>query len=200
MDSNLTGAVIREKLQQYQFYHVIELGEGLSTPGLQEIVPFQQYILKALASLTFEGKRVLDIGCRDGLFCFEAEKRGAENIIGIDNNLSTGAVEFLIPYFHSQVKMFEVNIYDLTPEMFGMFDVIIFPGVLYHLRYPFWALRRIRDVLVDGGQLLIETALLDAWDSHALLFCPIGSESPMKPLAYRFSIPKASSIHCTLSV
>jgi SAM-dependent methyltransferase len=186
MESNPTGSVIRAKLQQYLFFQVIELDEGLFTPGFQEVVPLQQYILKALASLPFQGKRVLDIGCRDGLFCFEEEKRGAREVIGIDNNLSTAAVEFLIPYFHSQVKMFEVNIYDLTPEMFGMFDVIIFPGVLYHLRYPFWALRLIRDVLVDGGQVLIETALLDAWDSQALLYCPIGAESPYEPTSVTF--------------
>jgi ribosomal protein L11 methylase PrmA len=89
--------VIREKLQQYLFYHVTELEEGLFTPGFQEVIPAQQYILKALASLTFQDKRVLDIGCRDGLFCFEAEKRGAREVIGIDNNLSTAAIEFLIP-------------------------------------------------------------------------------------------------------
>ena len=186
MERNPTEAVVREKLQQYMFYHVIELDNGLFTPGVQEIVHLQQYILKALASLTFQGKRVLDIGCRDGLFCFEAERRGARDVIAINNNLSTAAVEFLIPYFHSQVKMFEVNVYDLSPEMFGMFDVIIFPGVLYHLRYPFWALKRIRDVLADGGQLIIETALLDAWDSHALLFCPTGSESPYESTSVTF--------------
>jgi tRNA (mo5U34)-methyltransferase len=41
------------------------------------------------------GKRVIDIGCRDGMFSFEAERMGAAEVTGIDNDLSTAAVEFL---------------------------------------------------------------------------------------------------------
>jgi tRNA (mo5U34)-methyltransferase len=97
--------------------------------------------LKYVRSLDLRGKRVLDIGCRDGLFSFAAESMGAIDVIGIDNDLSRGATELLIPYFNSKVRMHQMNLYDLTPERFGTFDVVIFPGVLYHLRYPFWGLR-----------------------------------------------------------
>jgi SAM-dependent methyltransferase len=178
--------VIRENIEKYRFYHVIKLDEGVFTPGCQEYVPLQQNVQKALKSISFQGKRVLDVGCRDGLFCFEAEKMGAREVIGIDNDLSPAATEFLIPYFNSKVKMFELNVYDLTPESFGMFDVVIFAGILYHLRYPFWALERIRDVVTDNGQIIIETGVLDAWNRHALLYCPIGSESPYEPTSVTF--------------
>ena len=178
--------VIRENLKKYRFYHVIKLDEGIFTPGCQEYVPLQQNVQKALKSISFQGKRVLDVGCRDGLFCFEAEKMGAREVIGIDNDLSPAATEFLIPYFNSKVKMFELNVYDLTPETFGMFDVVIFAGILYHLRYPFWALERIRDVVTDNGQIIIETGVLDAWNRHAFLYCPIGSESPYEPTSVTF--------------
>ena len=65
---------------------------------------------------------MLDIGCRDGLFAFEAESMGASEVIGIDNDLSKAAVEFLIPFLKSKVTMYEMNLYDLKPETFGLFD------------------------------------------------------------------------------
>lgn len=166
------------ELEKYTFYHIIKLTENLSTSGYEDYVPIQEVALGALRSLNLKNKRVLDIGCRDGLFSFEAEKLGAKEVIGIDNDLSLGAVNVLIPYFKSKVKMYELNVIDLTPETFGMFDVVIFPGVLYHLRYPFWVLKRIKDVLREGGQLLVETAVLRDDNKRALLFCPIGSEGP----------------------
>ena len=64
-----------------------------------------------------KGKRVLDIGCRDGIYSFEAEKMGAKEVIGIDNDISKPALEFLIPYFNSKVKMFEMNLFDLKEEI-----------------------------------------------------------------------------------
>ena len=171
---------IEENLSKYKWYHLIELEDGIVTPGYAPHVqiPSLKDVHKALRSIPLEGRRVLDIGCRDGLFSFEAEKLGAREVIGIDNDVSAGATEFLIPYFGSQVKMYELNVYDLKPETFGKFDVVIFAGVLYHLRYPFWALKRIRDVMEDDGQLIIETAVLDAFNEYALLYCPSEAESP----------------------
>jgi SAM-dependent methyltransferase len=132
------------------------------------------------------GKRVLDIGCRDGLFSFEAEKRGAREVIGIDNDLSTAAVEFLIPFFASKVRMHALNLYDLRRDTFGTFDVVIFAGVLYHLRYPFYALKLIRDVMEDGGTLFLETAVFVDDNRFSMLYCPVGAESPYEPTSVTF--------------
>jgi SAM-dependent methyltransferase len=142
--------------------------------------------LEALRALDLRGKRVLDVGCRDGLCCFEAEKLGATEVLGIDNDLSPGAVEFLIPTLKSGVRMYELNVYDLTPQHFGTFDVVVFSGVLYHLRYPFWGLKRVKDVLRDGGVLILETATLVDDNRHALLYCPVGKESPYEPTSCTF--------------
>jgi SAM-dependent methyltransferase len=169
---------LRDELKKYYFFHIIKLTESISTPGDADAVPIQNVALKALRSLDVKNKRVLDIGCRDGLFSFEAEKLGAQEVIGIDNDLSLGAVNVLIPHFNSKVKMYELNINDLKPETFGMFDIVLFPGVLYHLRYPFWTLKRIKDVLHEGGKLIIETAVFMDDNSRAMLFCPVGDDSP----------------------
>jgi len=177
---------ILQQLEKHNFYHIIQLTENLSTSGNEVAVPIQDVPLRALRTLDIKDKRVLDIGCRDGLFCFEAEKLGAKEVIGIDNDLSMGAIEFLIPFFNSQVKMYQLNLLDLKPETFGMFDVILFPGVLYHLRYPFWSLKLIKDVLQEGGKIIIETAVYMDDNKNAMLFCPIGSESPYEPTSCTF--------------
>ena len=169
-----------QALDSYKFYHIIKLTDTISTPGNPAYQALQDFFMKRLRSLDLKDKRVLDIGCRDGLFSFAAEAMGAE-VIAIDNDISKPATEFLIPFFQSSVQMHEMNVYDLKPESFGLFDVVIFPGVLYHLRYPFWGLRAIREVLKVGGELLIETALWDAEPNNAMLFCPIGEDSPFYP-------------------
>ena len=77
--------------------------------------------------------------------------------------------------------MHELNLYDLTPEQFGTFDVVICSGLLYHLRFPFFGLKRISDVLRIGGDLVLETATWVNDNSTACCFCPIGEESPYDP-------------------
>jgi 2-polyprenyl-3-methyl-5-hydroxy-6-metoxy-1,4-benzoquinol methylase len=177
---------LRQAMSRYKFYHIIQLTSTISTPGNTNYVPAQNLCMKYLKSLHLKGKRVLDIGCRDGLFSFAAESLGAAEVIGIDNDLSTPATEFLIPYFNSKVRMERMNLYDLAPNSFGLFDVINFPGVLYHLRYPFWGLKAIRDVLKIGGHLLIETPIWESERNNAMLFCPIGKDSPYEATSCTF--------------
>jgi SAM-dependent methyltransferase len=169
---------IRAELAKYKFYHVIRVTETISTEGVADFVPIQATVHAAMAKLDFAGKRVLDIGCRDGLFAFEAERRGAGDVVGIDNCLSLGATEFLIPFFKSKVKMSEASLYDLAAARLGTFDIIIFAGVLYHLRYPFWGLRALSDSLSDGGHVIVETAVVVDPAQSPILFCPVGQESP----------------------
>ena len=133
-----------------------------------------------------KGKRVLDIGCRDGLFSFEAERLGASYVLGIDNDLSPAATDFLIPYFNSSVTMQSVNIYDFEVPEHERFDLVIFAGVLYHLREPFFSLRRIAQAMKPNAILLIETGLLLTHDAHPLLYCPAPEDSPYEPTSVTF--------------
>ena len=177
---------IARRIWDYNWYHVIDLGNGLRTPGMEINVPSQQKVLEAIRSIDLQGARVLDIGCRDGLYCFEMERLGAAEVIGIDNDISPGAVELLIPALESKVQMRQMNLLDLTPETFGLFDVILFAGVLYHLRYPFEAMRIMRDLLSERGRLIVETAVFADANRHAYLYCPIGDENPYDPTSVTF--------------
>ncbi|MBB3204274.1 SAM-dependent methyltransferase [Rhodopirellula rubra] len=182
---------LQDRLDQYNFYHFIRLTENVQTKGIAEYVPTQQGVLAAIKRLDLKGHRVLDIGCRDGLYSFEAEKAGASEIIGIDNCISNAAVEVLIPELNSKVQMHEQNLFDLTERTYGKFDTIIFAGVLYHLRYPFWALKLLRDLLSDRGQMILETGVMLNDNQYPLLFCPTEDESPYEATSVTFFNPKA---------
>ncbi len=171
---------------RFDFYHILEVAPGVFTPGIEYLVPGQKVVLEAMKRVPIQGRRVLDIGCRDGLCSLEAERRGASEVIGIDNDVSQAATDFLIPHFKSNVKMVGMNLYDLEPEKLGLFDVVLFPGVLYHLRYPIWGLKKILSILKDDGQLIVETGILDGFEDHALMYCPIGADSPYEATSITF--------------
>src|SRR4051812_9611334 len=109
---------LRKSADKYHWYHSFDLGEGVIAQG-SPFEPIWNFILLNMRKVEFAGKSVIDIGCRDGKFSFNAENSGASHVLGIDNDLSRGAVEFLIPYFKSNVVMREQSIYDLNPVMHG---------------------------------------------------------------------------------
>jgi SAM-dependent methyltransferase len=184
-DADVADA-IKEEAAKYHFYHNIELVPGIVTAGYSWADGFVTRIAEAMQEFDFKGRRVLDIGCRDGAMSFIAEELGASEVIGIDNDLSEGLVKLLIPFKGSKVQAFQCNVNELSVQQFGRFDIVVFPGVLYHLRYPIWALRRIADVLNPGSVLIVEGAFIDAFADLPILFCPIGSDSPYEPTSVAF--------------
>jgi SAM-dependent methyltransferase len=171
------------RLPSYQFYHCIDLGDGIVTPGHPYIQHVQGPTARAIASLELNDKRVLEVGCCDGLFSIQAEGQGASEIDAIDNSLSRGAVELVLPWLKSRIKMREQNFYDLVPS--APYDLVIFAGILYHLRMPFFAIKRLADLTKPGGCVVIETALYLNTD-HSMLFCPNASESPYEATSVTF--------------
>jgi SAM-dependent methyltransferase len=177
---------LRDLLSKYKFYHIIPLTENVSTPGSMTHVKSQQPVLEAIRQLEVSGKRVLDVGCRDGLYSLEVEKLGAKEIVGFDNDLSYGAVNVVLPFLKSKVQMHEMNVLDLLPSTFGKFDIIVFAGVLYHLRYPFWTLKLLADVANPGCRMVLETAIFYSSSKHAMMYCPTGTESPYEASSCTF--------------
>jgi len=109
------------------------------------------------------GLRVLDVGCSDGYFSFEMEKRGAK-VMAIDfvpENYTGFSVAKKI--LGSSVEYRMENVYNLSPETLGRFDVVLFMGVLYHLRNPLAGLDALRSVTREGGQLFVGTMMIDEY-------------------------------------
>jgi tRNA (mo5U34)-methyltransferase len=106
------------------------------------------------------GMRVLDIGCAEGFFSFEAEKRGCREVIGIDSFPdSIRRFNIVKAARQSNATAFLMNIYDLEPKRLGTFDLVLFYGVFYHLKHPQYALERIRSICT--GELLFQTHIYE---------------------------------------
>lgn len=145
--------------KQEKWHHRIEVAPGVWTPGLQDTATV---LTQIGMPEDLSGMRVLDIGARDGFFTFEAERRGAREVLALDNEPPhhTGfaiAAELL----DSKATYVTENVYSLNPEEYGRFDLVLFLGVIYHLRHPLLALDRIHDVCAPDALLLLETHMID---------------------------------------
>lgn len=153
---------IRDLIAKHgRWWHEIELAPGIVTPG-DDSNRMKLPILDRIGlPADMRGLRALDIGCSDGYFTFEMERRGAA-VMAMDfvPETYTGfatAHEIL----GSKAEYIMENVYNLTPAKHGQFDVVLFMGVLYHLRKPLAALDAIRSVMSTGGQLFVGTMMID---------------------------------------
>ncbi len=134
-----------------------EVYRGVFLPGRNDVRQLLDYV-GLPADLT--GKRVLDIGAWNGGFSFECERRGAAEVIALslEHPDQTG-FNRLKASLGSRVSYILDSVYNLDPERLGHFDIVLFLGVLYHLRYPLLAVDKLR--AVTRGELFIETHVLD---------------------------------------
>jgi tRNA (mo5U34)-methyltransferase len=156
------------------WYHRIELPGGVTTPGW---APISADAYRIPEDLT--GKRVLDIGAWDGYWTFEALTRGAEQVVAIDDFSDfVGQLKEkdrkawdnfdlcreALGYDEDKCQRHEMSIYDLKPETFGSFDIVFCFGVLYHLRWPMYAVDKISDICT--GELFMESAVADDFSAY----------------------------------
>lgn len=147
---------IRKQVEAEPYwFHKIRLWEDLYTPGWSE--PEVEKLPYFGLPEDMTGLRVLDIGCAEGFFSFEAERRGAAEVVGIDSFPdSIRRFNIVRNARGSKVMAYLCNVYDLAAKTFGTFDLVMYYGVLYHLRHPLLALERILDVC--RGTMLLQTA------------------------------------------
>jgi 2-polyprenyl-3-methyl-5-hydroxy-6-metoxy-1,4-benzoquinol methylase len=110
----------------------------------------------------FKGKRVLDIGCWTGGTSLLLAALGAEVYCVEEVTKYSKTVEFLKESFALEnVHVLNKNLYELNDDQFmEKFDVIYFPGVLYHLSDPLIALRILYNCCKIGGFMFLETAYM----------------------------------------
>jgi tRNA (mo5U34)-methyltransferase len=141
------------------WYHRFEFAPGVVTPGINNS---QIALAQLQLPNDLSGLRVLDIGARDGFFSFECERRGAAEVVSIDY-VPAEQTGFLVAkqILGSQLNLIHDNIYNLSPAQYGLFDVVLFLGVLYHLPDPMRALDIINDMMNVNGTLYMETVVID---------------------------------------
>ncbi len=185
---------LRTRIERHpEWYHTLDLGPGLLTPGwfdtrpLLERIPFP-------ADLS--GARCLDVATFDGFWAFTMEQRGAAEVVAIDL-LDERTWDWPVrarPEAHetigkrkgrgegfamarealgSSVERHDRSVYDLDPEVDGVFDFVYVGSLLLHLKDPVRALEAVRSV--TRGRML----LVDAIDLPLSLLRP---NSPMAGL------------------
>ena len=123
------------------------------------------------------GMSVLDIGAWDGALSFEAERRSANRVVAVDSFCwsregwgTKDGFECARRLLGSKVEDRELDVLDLSPDTVGVFDLVLFLGVLYHFKHPLLALQRVAGV--SRGRLILWTQVdLDDLDrpSNGLL-------------------------------
>jgi tRNA (mo5U34)-methyltransferase len=155
MDHLSSSEIQRTVDAVHHWHHIIHFPHGIVSPGAYD----PRHLFDRLALPDLRGKRVLDVGTRDGFFAFACEKLGAE-VVAIDHTdpANTG---FLASrkILGSSVEYVQANVYTLEPDQLGSFDVILFLGVLYHLRHPLLALDRLR--ALSRGHIYVESLVCD---------------------------------------
>src|SRR5437763_3469421 len=95
--------------------------------------------------LDLTGKTVLDIGCNAGFYSFEMKRRGAARVVGIDTDEHyLRQARFAAEMEEAEVEFLRMPVWDVA-ALGEKFDLVIFMGVLYHLRHPLLALDLIHE-------------------------------------------------------
>ena len=166
---------LRARVDALIWYHTIDLGHGVRTPGIFDHQPFlRHYGLPR----RLDGRTALDVGAAAGFFSFELERRGAQ-VTATDlptwmaHDFGPRYQPDLAPqqadaYLHdpflvaaearrSAVSRRLTTIYDISPETVGTHDLVFCGSVLLHLTDPVRALWKLRSV--TAGAAIITTAI-----------------------------------------
>jgi tRNA (mo5U34)-methyltransferase len=160
--SKVNPEEIKVRVAELKWHHSIDLGNGITTPG-------QDNSLRKLNRLklpaSFAGKTVLDVGAWDGFFSFEAERRGAKRVLATDSYSWNGAHDWgdkrgfnlARQALGSLVEDKDIDVLELSPQAVGSFDIVLFLGILYHMKHPLLALERAASVTRE--MIVVETAV-----------------------------------------
>ena len=157
------ATALRERVEALApWFHNIDLGDGVETAPDHFLGDYPRFKFASFADALpadLSGKSVLDIGCNAGFYSVEMKRRGAARVLGIDADeryleqarLVSDALGF------QNVEFRRLDVYDVG-AIGERFDLVVFMGVLYHLRHPLLALDLIREhVVADGGLMLFQT-------------------------------------------
>lgn len=157
---------------------VTELGPWFHNMNLQGVETAPDHFLGNYPALKWKafshvvpadlsGKTVLDIGCNGGFYSIEMKRRGAERVLSID--FDDGYLEqarFAASVCGAEIEFRKMSVYDVA-QLKERFDLVIFMGVLYHLRHPLLALDLLYEHVV-GDKLLFQSMLRGSREVAAL--------------------------------
>jgi tRNA (mo5U34)-methyltransferase len=173
--------ILLEVKRLQPWFHRIDLGAGLYTktrsvmgePIDHPFGPWQT--IQKLLPHDLKGKTVLDVGCNGGFYSFEAKRRGATRVLGVDGqrqHVRQGL--FVRSVLGLDVEFRRLNVYELTPQTVGQFDITLALGLLYHLKHPILALENLYQITKE--LLIIETAIMPPERTPESYLHPLGQQ------------------------
>ena len=150
--AEMSPADIRARVEALgDWFHNMDLGGVRTAPNhfLYDYPAnkFSRFAHAIPADLT--GKTVLDIGCNAGYYSLEMKRRGAERVLGIDfDDRYLAQARLAAEVEEADIEFRKLSVYDLA-ALHERFDLVIFMGVLYHLRHPLLALDLIHEHVAD---------------------------------------------------
>ena len=202
-------AELRKRVQDINWHHAIDLGNGIVTPGLSGKGTVSEKYIPDVA-----GRSVLDIGAWDGYFSFLAERRGASRVVALDHYAWCVDLEARAEYWHtcrhygrmpdltkdetefwrgeempgragfdlakealdSKVEPYVGDFMKADLDELGTFDVVLYLGVLYHMKEPLTAVERVRKVTSGVAVIETEGVWVPGLDDESLLAFYPGDE------------------------
>src|SRR3954470_22230369 len=138
-----TPEEIRRRVRELgQWFHNLDLGGVQTAPdhflGDYPAIKWRQFADALPADL--RGRSVLDVGCNAGFYSIALKRRGADRVLGIDwDERYLAQARFAAEVSEVDVEFKRLSVYDVA-TLRERFDVVLFMGVLYHLRHPLLAL------------------------------------------------------------
>jgi len=148
----------RRAAQLGDWFHNIDLGGARTAPDhfLGDYPNIKWKRFKHAVPQDLTGKTVLDIGCNGGFYSIEMKKRGADRVLGLDfDERYLEQARFAAEVTGQDIEFRQMSVYDVA-QLGERFDVVLFMGVLYHLRHPLLALDLIREH-VAGDMLIFQS-------------------------------------------
>ena len=147
-----------------EWFHNLNLN-GVSTAPNHFLGDFPNVKWKHIAPAIpadLNGATVLDIGCNGGFYSIEMKRRGADRVLGIDvDERYLSQACFAAETLGLEIEFERRSVYEVD-SLAGKFDYVFFMGVLYHLRYPLYALDKV--VQKVGGKLVFQTMIRGSED------------------------------------
>lgn len=150
--SGLTQAAIAARVEALKpWFHDMDLGGVRTAPDhFLHGYPEKKWRRFAYAvPQDLSGRSVLDIGCNAGFYSLEMKRRGAARVLGVDfDDRYLDQARLAAQVRGADIEFRKLSVYDLA-ALGERFDVVIFMGVLYHLRHPLLALDLIFEHVAD---------------------------------------------------
>jgi tRNA (mo5U34)-methyltransferase len=182
VNTSLTTLVQQEIDERAPWFHNLHLPGGLQTAPDHPLGDFPatkwNYLMPHVPD-DLHGWRVLDIGCNAGFYTFEMARRGAD-VTAIDvasrylEQARWAAGEYGLT---ERITFREMQVYDLAHSD-AMYDLVLFMGVFYHLRYPMLGLdivsQKVRRMMIfqsltlPGREVVADTDGLPLLERDAL--------------------------------